>query len=239
MSILEKINSKLSGLLAPDPSNQLAKVSYSQSGEDLIVAFIFEALGIEDPTYIDIGAHHPQYLSNTAIFYERGSRGINIEPDPVLFNAFTARRALDTNLQIGVGPTAGKLDFYVMSTPTLNTFSKQEAERYQEKEGYRIEKVLSIPVLTVSEVLTRYFKKTWPDFLSLDIEGLDLVVLQSLDLRETGPLVICVESITFSSKRNGAKLPEMIKLLENQGYLLYADTHINSIFVRRDRWVEP
>lgn len=57
------------------------KISYSQCGEDLIVSFIFNRLGILNPNYIDIGAHHPYKLSNTAFFYESGSRGINIEPD--------------------------------------------------------------------------------------------------------------------------------------------------------------
>jgi hypothetical protein len=39
--------------------------SFSQSGEDLIVKFIFDILKIKKPTYIDIGAHHSSYLSNT------------------------------------------------------------------------------------------------------------------------------------------------------------------------------
>jgi hypothetical protein len=62
--------------------SKFEKKSFSQSGEDLIIDFIFNALGISRPSYIDIGAHHPYYLNNTAIFYLRGARGINIEPDP-------------------------------------------------------------------------------------------------------------------------------------------------------------
>jgi hypothetical protein len=51
-------------------STCFSKVSYSQSGEDLIVRVYFDILGITNPTYIDIGAHHPYFISNTALFYE-------------------------------------------------------------------------------------------------------------------------------------------------------------------------
>ena len=42
--------------------------SYSQCGEDLLVDYIFKLRGIERPSYLDIGAHDPYYLSNTALF---------------------------------------------------------------------------------------------------------------------------------------------------------------------------
>ncbi|MFM7886227.1 MAG: glycosyltransferase family 2 protein, partial [Pseudanabaena sp.] len=61
-------------------SKKTTKMSYSQCGEDLIIQFIFSSLGISKPSYIDIGAYDAHKLSNTAVFYEQGSRGINIEP---------------------------------------------------------------------------------------------------------------------------------------------------------------
>jgi hypothetical protein len=35
------------------------KKSYSQCGDDLILDFAFDILGIAKPTYLDIGAHDP------------------------------------------------------------------------------------------------------------------------------------------------------------------------------------
>jgi hypothetical protein len=64
--------------------NSDRKVSYSQSGEDVIVDFIFQILKIQKPSYLDVGAHHPSYLSNTYLFYQKGCQGVCIEPDPVL-----------------------------------------------------------------------------------------------------------------------------------------------------------
>lgn len=74
-------------LLLPDEA-KFAKPSFSQCGEDLILRHLFDQLGIARPTYLDVGAHHPQMLSNTALFSATGSTGINVEPDPELFAAF-------------------------------------------------------------------------------------------------------------------------------------------------------
>ena len=65
---LKKVINKLSSNKRKPENNQFLKKSYSQCGEDLIVKFIFDILNIKNPSYIDIGAHHPNYISNTALF---------------------------------------------------------------------------------------------------------------------------------------------------------------------------
>ncbi len=76
----------------------------------------------------------------------------------------------------------------------------------------------------------------FPDFLSLDAEGIDEIVLQSIDYKDNFPKVICVETISFSTVGRGKKNKKIISFLEEKGYLLYADTNINSIFVKKDLW---
>jgi FkbM family methyltransferase len=214
-----------------------SKVSYSQSGEDLIVDFIFKELGIQTPTYIDIGAHHPYYLSNTAIFYSKGSRGINIEPDPSLFLAFEKERNFDINLNVGIADKESTLDFYVMNVNTLNTFLEKEVENYCNQGDFHIKEVKKINVTTLRNVLEKYNKGVFPDFLTLDAEGVDEIVLKSIDFEKNKPTVICTETISFSSNGKGIKNVEIIHYLESKGYLLYADTNINSIFVVQEKWV--
>ena len=51
-----------------------SKKSYSQTGEDIIIKTALADLGISKPSYLDIGAHHPYYLNNTALFYKQGSQ---------------------------------------------------------------------------------------------------------------------------------------------------------------------
>ena len=214
-----------------------SRVSYSQSGEDLIVRFIFDAIGIQVPTYIDIGAYHPEQLSNTALFYQNGSRGINIEPDPTLFESFKLERVEDINLNIGISDLEGEMDFYIMSTPTLNTFSREEAEKCSDQGDHQIVSISKMKVDLISNLVEKYCEGVFPEFLSLDVEGFDLRILQSINYEQSSPLIICVETISFSETGNGVKDIHLIQFLEGKGYMVYADTYINTIFVKRDKWI--
>jgi FkbM family methyltransferase len=202
-----------------------------------LVRYIFNVLKIAVPSYLDIGAHHPTYLNNTRIFYETGSRGVNVEPDPTLIEAFKRKRPKDINLNIGVAASDGTLAFYVMAPRTLNTFSQKEANAAVEEGQGRIhvEEVIQIPVTNINKLIETYFD-TWPDFLSLDVEGMDLAILQCIDYSKTRPKVICVETITYSEKRQGKKITEIADYLGEQAYFLYADTYVNSIFVDSEVW---
>ena len=211
------------------------KKSYSQCGEDLIVRYIFDVLRLPEPTYLDIGAHHPSHLSNTFIFYQNGSTGVNIEPDPQLFSYIKECRPRDINLNIGVSDQKDILDFYVMSSSTLNTFSLEEAKK-AESTKVKIDKTLQIAVEPVNDILIEHFSDAPPDFLSLDVEGLDFAILQSFDFLRWRPKVICVETITYSEKRDGQKIKKIEQLLTEKGYFSYADTHINTIFVDSAIW---
>ena len=187
-------------------------------------------MGNHKPSYIDIGAHHPEDLSNTALFYHNGSRGVNIEPDPVLFKAFPKERRFDINLNIGISDEAAELDFYVMSYRALNTFSKTAAEQ-AEKEGHCIDSVIKLPVDTLPHIITKYCKGRFPDLLTLDVEGLDYEILNTIDYKQDCPTVICVETISYSKNGKGEKNTQLIEYLTSNGYLVYADTKINTIFV--------
>jgi len=46
--------------------------SFSQTGEDVIILSLIKAFNIKDFSWLDIGAHHPLYFSNTALFYKKG-----------------------------------------------------------------------------------------------------------------------------------------------------------------------
>ncbi|CAN5411234.1 hypothetical protein BH09BAC5_BH09BAC5_07130 [soil metagenome] len=215
--------------------NDYIRKSYSQCGEDLIIDFLFNQLGIEKPGYIDIGAHHPKYINNTYLFYLKGARGINIEPDPELFSKFLSSRDEDTNLNIGIGEKNGEADFYIMNEPSLNTFMLAEADKAgKEKEGYFVKEVKKIEMETLIEVINKYNKGKFPELLSIDVEGLDEQILKSIDYNSSVPKVMCVETLTFSTNGRGEKRNELIEFINSKGYMVYADTYINTIFVKED-----
>lgn len=217
--------------------NNWLKPSYAQCGEDLIIKFIFNQLGISKPSYIDIGAHHPFFLSNTAIFNNIGCRGINIEPDPYFFKQFVKHRKKDINLNVGVGEKNGSANFYIISDRTLNTFSKEEAEKYKNEGDFKVIDIINIEVMTIDLIIEKYALGEFPNFLNIDAEGIDELIIKSLDFTKNAPIVICIETISFSTSRNGIKNNALIEYIINRGYLVYADTYINTIFVKKDVWL--
>ena len=224
---------------SPDAKNNYVHNSYSQCGEDLIIDFIFQQLAIDKPSYIDIGAHHPRFINNTYLFYKKGARGISIEPDPSLIAEFNSLRKEDINLNIGIGDKNGEADFYIMNEPTLNTFVREEAERTSdEKGGYHIKEVKKIMISPLADVINKYCNGKFPDLLSIDVEGLDEQILKSIDYNSAVPKVMCVETLTFSSKGKGVKKTELIEFVKSKGYMIYADTYINTIFVKEDIYMK-
>lgn len=235
MRLLNRARRFVDNLKSPDAQRP---TSYAQSGEDLIVDFVFRAMRVEYPTYLDIGAHHPTHFSNTYFFYIRGSSGVTVEPDPMLHRELRKKRPKDVHLNVGVGgSSAVTLPFYVMSTKTLNSFSKAEAERYQGTGMHRIDKILDISVVTIGEILSSHFPDRPPDFVSVDVEGLDLQIIRSFDFSRCRPAIVCVETLTFSESREETKVAEIIDHMCDHGYFVYADTYINSIFVDRQKWL--
>lgn len=211
--------------------NKYGKISYSQCGEDLIVDFIFKIRGISLPSYMDIGAHQPYYINNTYLFYSRGATGINIEPDPTLFKDFITERPKDINLNIGIGAQSAKQEFYIMSSSTLNTFSKKEAEALEKNGQAKITNTTMIQLEPVSTIINQHWNNSFPDFLSIDVEGLETDILESIDFKASAPKVICVETFEYSSGKNKTELMELIK---DNNYDFHSTTAINSIFIHKD-----
>lgn len=211
--------------------------SFSQSGEDAIVNYLFKLRGIEKPSYIDIGAHSPTYLSNTAIFYLKGSRGVNIEPNPDLIEKFYTQRPGDINLNIGISSNCSKnAEFYCFEDNALSTFSKEEADALEEM-GKKISKKLQLKTETIQKIIDKYCNGIFPDFLSIDIEGMEYAIIKSIGSMNSQPKVICVETALYSPIGAGAKRSDLMKLIESFGYIIYADTNLNSIYVKSNFWL--
>jgi FkbM family methyltransferase len=214
-----------------------AKHSYAQAGEDLMVDFIAKAMQINEITYLDVGAHHPTHFSNTYLFYKRGFQGVLVEPDPELMASIRIARPRDVCIEAGVGVQAATTaQFFVMSTRTLNTFSEDEAKRYEAMGTQHIEKVLRVPLITLDDILADRFGNSEPTLLSIDIEGLDFEVLSTLNLKKYRPPIICIETLQYSETREETKDTRIARLMSENGYFVYGDTYINTVFVDIDRW---
>lgn len=197
----------------------LGMKSYSQHGEDIIVASIFLQIGIEKPTYMDLGANSPFVLSNTALMHENGCKGINIDASPKCIELLKLYRPDDVNLNVGVGDNRGVLPFYVGTELCMgNSFKKSVYN-----EAY----VIRVPVVTLNDIVQEHCKDGFPVFLDCDIEDYDYEVLNSYNLNENGPKVICVEV----RRNEEEKFDTMIK---GKGYFKFCRCGGNCIYVRND-----
>ena len=201
----------------------LSHASYSQEGEDMVLRSFFEGAKNYKGFYVDVGAHHPYRYSNTNYFYKKGWKGINIEPTPGAIKPFNIFRKRDINLNIGISDTSGKLLFYCFNEPALNGFSKEVSEeRDKTSTRYKIIKEIEVETQPLSAVLDKYLPENQQiDFLSIDVEGLDLLVLKSNNWQKYKPGYILVEdSINFTSLADS----EVHSFLEKQGYSIIAKT---------------
>lgn len=232
---IRRIIRKLKGVT--DIFSAKAKISYSQFGEDLLVDYVMTAIaGKPGFTYLDIGTNDPAAGNNTYLFYQRGQRGVCVEPDPAIWKNIKNKRGRDTVLHAGIGTgTEKKGDLYIFPAGYTgwNTFSKEEAEAKKAESGIGYTVFENIPMLPVNEVIATHFTGS-PDFISIDVEGLDMAILQTLDFEKYRPAIICVETAAFSTDHQGAKRRDIMDLVLSKGYTVYADTFINTIFVRQD-----
>jgi len=210
--------------------------SFAQSGEDRIIKFLFDhQLQIARPTYIDIGAYHASELSNTYLLYLRGSRGVLVEPDPALCEELRRRRRRDTCLNIGISPTGQELTFFVMHPDTLSTFLQEEAELHRRDYGAKIMRTINVETRPVSEVLEEHFPQG-VNLVSLDAEGFDDAILGSFPFERFRPEVFCVETASYGEGLTVGKDHAIADMMSENGYFIYADTFVNTIFVDERAW---
>jgi FkbM family methyltransferase len=219
--------------------NGTAQVSFSQFGEDIIMLKMLERYKVKNITYFDIGANDPINGSNTYNFYLRGYRGVLVEPNIDLCKKIQSVRPDDKVLNFGIANgSATSADYYMFEEAAngMNTFSKKDAENY-ERDGFPIKRVLQLPLKDINEVLAENFTEA-PTIVSIDVEGLDELILEKLDYSKYRPLLICVEAVDFSKAGELKKRTEIFDLLEKNGYFVYADTHVNAIFCSKERFAK-
>ena len=213
-----------------------AKASYSQAGEDMIIEYLFHSIKVDNPSYLEIGTNQPKLYNNTYSFYLKGCKGVCIEPDVKMMNKIKRTRPNDTVLNIGIARDKAKSAvFYVFPKHynSWSTFSKDEAEIRRAESGIKYD-TKSVELKNINSIIQEHFT-SHPNYISLDAEGLDLEILQSLNFEKYKPEVICVETISFGYlTATEKKMDSITEFMFEKGYMAYADTHINTIFCRKD-----
>lgn len=202
--------------------------SFSQEGEDMILRRFLS--GQATGFYVDVGAHHPYRFSNTCHFYLRGWSGINIEPNPDALRLFKRQRSRDINLGVGIAEHASALTYHRFDEPALNTFDPDLVARRLATTPFRKIGTQTIPVQRLEQVLDEYLPNhTTVDFMSVDVEGLDLQVLRSNNWDRYRPRYVLVEALESSIENLASDAT--YKFMRDRGYNLLAKTLNTLIFM--------
>lgn len=205
-------------------------VSYAQNREDVVLARAFgdQASG----TYLDVGAAHPSSHSVTRHFYERGWRGVNVEPHPVFHALLEAERPDDVNLRVAVADHAGTTTFFLGPDvhPGGSTTSPAVAEELVAK-GLAVEPV-EVELVTLAQVVADHLDGRVVDFLKVDVEGAEEAALRGAALDRWRPRVIVVEATHPNSSRPSHELWEHLVLAA--GYRLCLFDGLNRFYARDD-----
>jgi len=204
--------------------------SYSQFGEDLIVDILFKSLGILNPKYAEIGVKDPIISSNTYLFYQRqikaihGDFGVLVEADPEYEKHIRLKRPNDKYFAKGITSKRGFFSFYrPQGADWRRTFNESFAQSASNVFSESKEDA-EINVITVEAILfdDAMFGQDI-QYVSLDIEGLEEEVVKSIDFNKHPDLLV------FVLERNH----EAANVLEQNGFVLFAATPPNDIFVSK------
>ena len=194
------------------------RFSYSQFGEDVVVASLLEA-----PTgfYVDVGAFHPVQISNTYLLYRRGWRGLVIDADPDFVPRFRRRRPRDFPVHAAVAEQSQERRFVI--TPAGVSSHLQDLARPETKD--RSTRIITLQTRTLRSLLDEHLPAGQAiDFLNVDCEHADLEVLRSNDWGRYRPRVIAVED------HQAASASDICRLLTGQHYEPVVTLGVTRIF---------
>lgn len=186
------------------------RLSFSQFGEDIGLGKWFDDFfKIQNGVYVDVGAFHPIFYSNTLLLHKKGWRGVNIDMNADKIALFKALRPGDVNVHAAANNVSGK---------ARALHSGLVEEMVLDPKG-------DIPVRRLDEILAQTpFRKI--DYLNIDCEGHDYDALQSIDLDLYQPKVITIEAL-------GAEAASRLgDYLASQGYKFEEKFHYTLLFVR-------
>lgn len=171
-------------------------ISYAQNYEDVM---LHRALGhIERGFYIDVGAQDPETDSVTRAFYERGWRGINIEPVQHWFKRLQEQRPHDINLQVAASDHPGELKLYESDNSGLSTSDDTFAADAREH-GWTLRET-TVPCVTLEQICADHAVDA-VHFLKVDCEGAEEQALRGMPFSKVRPWIVVVEATEPNSTK--------------------------------------
>lgn len=199
---------------------------HSQNNEEQIISDYFkDFVG----TFLDLGANDGVTLSNTYPLVLSGWLGVLVEASPQAYKKLEQNYSDITGsilMNVAIGTKNKKVTFYESGPHfgdgdigLLSTTRQEDKARWVKETFTEIE----VPQIDFKTLLKRSFYKGF-NFISMDIEGMELEVLPQMDLNKLGCKMICVEyNGKDQEKYDEIIIPQWYKLIhKNLENLIYA-----------------
>lgn len=189
--------------------------NYSQLNQDL---WVLQKLNFKkDGFFLEAGACDGIYLSNTYLLEKEFNwKGICCEPNSQYYDKLKNNRNCHTDNRVLYDRDDGEIEFYPHGElgGTFQDF-KVETNRLYERTSVSpfIAKTVSLNTL-----LKHYNAPKNIDYISLDTEGSELKILNSLDFSEYDVKIFSIEHNTSQRNDGGEYLKSIIYFLQNFGY---------------------
>ncbi len=206
------------------------KISYSQYGEDLILLKYLKYKNIKKGKYLDLGAFHPRWASNTHLLHQKGFSGYCVDLDEKRLRWFRFARGNKVKTISGAVSNSYKefIKVYKFKRKSpfslVDTTSLKHAKKFTKKINNSYE-IINVKNYHINDIFSKVGKV---NVLNIDIEGQDFKVIKSSNLKLIDPEIILIEY-------NGGYFPskEMTNFFNKKNYYLISICGLTKCFAKK------
>lgn len=175
---------------------------YSQNQEQKFILEYFEKKGQKSGHLLSIGENDGITLSNTLALIEKGWSAVLIEPSPEPFAKLKSLHVANSRvmcINVAIYDKNGEATLFDSGTHLkkgdhglLSTLKKDEIKRW-DGTGTEFNPIM-VRTMTYGGMLVHLFPGILPlnfNFINIDAEGFDMIILKQIDLSNTS--LICIE----------------------------------------------
>lgn len=170
--------------------------------------------------FVDIGAHDGITFSNSKFFEEQGWDGVCVEPNPIIFNKLQSLRNVKC-VKKALSDKQGTSQFFqILKGPDMlsglvDEFSQRGIKNIHNSLQNLDTEYNYIEVET--DLFDNIVDQTEIDFLSIDTEGNELKILQTINFNKYNIKIITLENNEYDSRFVEFLTPKGFRFIERLG----------------------
>jgi FkbM family methyltransferase len=188
-------------------------IDYSQNKEQEHILRYFEGrIG----TFLDLGANDGKTFSNTYALAQLGWRGLCVDASPKAFKALQETHKDNDRilcLNLALANECGPVTLHEASDTLLSSLDPQQRETWKAYGfDWNTVQVQGVTFDVLMDGIRRF------NFISMDIEGMDIDILKQINLDDYEVQLLCIE--------HGGRQAEIMDICKGWKVLYYGDINL-------------